>query len=406
MSKDVKKTKVFRSESFIKMNILLPYLVRWNSLNRSRYYQILNCLASEGHEIHIVHPPLMKSKDTGFIETHEKLPENVSLHDLPINTFFWETSLPFNKIIKKGYYCLKINSSSKALIKKYNIDVVVIYNMALYPVTRLKNVLTVYDLGDDHIDLIAHELGIFSNKLTLSIAKKILKNTLIKSDVVFSVSQYLTKKYCEKSHILPNGVTLEDVHYGSGLEMRKKYKGPVIGFVGSLEYFISFDQIINVASSLRDYTFVIAGGGRQHDWILDEKKRLELDNLILTGGLPHAEILKHIDSFDICLNLFKKSPLTHGACPIKLFEYMAFKKPIISSRIDEVQRIDKEFLYWADTSEELESVIQKIIDNPGEASKKVDKAYDILVESYTWPQVASDFIKTTQNALKKKRAKS
>lgn len=382
------------------MNLLIPYLARWNSLNRSRYYQIVQHLAREGNHVYILQPPAMKSMDTGFVEINDAVDERIHLINVDINPRFWNMRLPLDKIVKKGYYCLKINSLFRRLIQEFCIDAILIYNMALYPMSKVNGVATLYDLGDDHIDLIRHELGMFSNPLILGLATRILTATLKRCDCVYSVSHYLSEKYFPESRYLPNGVDIEDIHPGSGESLRRSWQRPVIGFIGSLEYFISFDQIMEAAAQLPDCTFVIAGGGRQYEWIMQEKERLGLGNLVVTGGLPHAEILRYVDSFDICLNLFKPSPLTDGACPIKLFEYMAFQKPIISSRIQEVQRIGNTFLYWADTTEEMISRIKEIVSDPAEAHRRVGIGYDVLENVYTWRKITHRIIHDLRGLLK------
>ncbi len=384
------------------MNILVPYLARWNSLNRSRYYQIFDHLSRGGHIVYLVQPPMMNSTDSGFVEVDGPADTKVRLLEADISPRFWNARMPFNKIMKKGAYCLKMNADAGVLIDAYNIDAVLFYNMALMPLSRRRDVVTIYDLGDDHLDLLAHELGKFSNRLIMKFAGALLMKMLHNCDCVFSVSHHLAKKYFPGSTYLPNGVDIDSVRPGSGRELKKDLKGPVIGFIGSLEYFIDFQQIIEAAHVLKNCTFVIAGGGREFERIKNEKDRLKLDNLVLTGGLSHPEILRRIDSFDICLNPFKPSPLTHGACPIKLFEYMAFKKPVISSRIREVQRIGNGFVYWADSSREIVSTIQKILNQPEEACRRAEKGFEALQASYTWPRIADTFATVVERSLAKK----
>jgi len=99
---------------------------------------------------------------------------------------------------------------------------------------------------------------------------------------------------------------------------------------------------------------------------------------------------------DICLNLFIKSPLTDAACPIKLFEYMAYKKPVISSRIREVQNIDEGFLYYADTPDELEQVIRWILDHPKEAAEKGERGFQLVEEKYTWDKITERFLQAIE----------
>jgi glycosyltransferase involved in cell wall biosynthesis len=288
------------------------------------------------------------------------------------------------------------------MIRAYGIDAVLFYSMALYQLAGRSDVVTIYDLGDDHIDLLHQELGVFSSRLIVRLAESLLRRTLAKCDCVFSVSGYLSEKYHPRSVYLPNGVDPDAVKFGAGRRLRREGGGPVVGFVGSLEYFIDFRQIIDAAAWKRDITFVIAGGGRRYDWIRSEKERLKLDNLVLTGGLPHEEVLEHIDSFDICLNPFRHSPLTHGACPIKLFEYLAFRKPVISSRIQEVQRIGDGFLYWADSTSEMIARIDEILEHPDEAGRRAEEGFELVHGHYTWKKIARRFADVVHARIEEK----
>ena len=42
---------------------------------------------------------------------------------------------------------------------------------------------------------------------------------------------------------------------------------------------------------------------------------------------------------DICLLPFRSDAVSHAACPLKLFEYAALGKPIVSTPVREVERI-------------------------------------------------------------------
>jgi glycosyltransferase involved in cell wall biosynthesis len=384
------------------LKILVIYLIRWGTLNKSRYQHILVNLARQGHEIYILQPPAMASTDTGFIQASDEEYPNITTIDVEMNKMLWNAPLPYSKIIKKGSYCLKLNKVIDKYVQKFNIDVVLYYNLLFSRLAGLDSCVTVYDLGDDHIDLLKSELGVLAFKPILKYFDNKLLKILQNSDAVLTVSHYLKEKYPVDSYVIPNGVSLDLVQPGCGKWISDKYKQPIIGFVGSLEFFIDFDLILHTAKEFPEYTFIIAGGGREYDNIVRKINELNLNNVILTGGLKHEEILQYVDSFDICLNIFKKSPLTDGACPIKLFEYMAFKKPIISTRIFEVQKIDDDFLYFASTKDEMAATIRHILSNPDEVVKKTAHEYEILKRQYTWEIISDNFLKTLQEKINNK----
>jgi glycosyltransferase involved in cell wall biosynthesis len=322
----------------------------------------------------------------------------IFLHDIEVNPQFWNTPLPFNKIFKKGYYCFLINQQVDQWIKDLSIDVLLFYNLALYPLSQKKSCFKIYDLGDDHAELFKAELGLLHYLGATRLVEALMVKMMQNCDLVTTISKDLEQRYPVPSTLLSNGVNLTDTHPGEGQALRDALKRPIVGFVGSLEYFIDFDMIMETASRMPDITFLIAGGGRQMDRIVKIKQEKGLVNLHLTGGLKHSEILRHIDAMDICLNLFIKSPLTHAACPIKLFEYLAYQKPVVSTRIREVQNMDKGFLYYADDAAELEQVITRILADPQEAEKKSALGFSMVQQKYTWDKIAEEFLEAIEKA--------
>ncbi len=374
------------------MNFIIPYMFRWKSLNRSRYFQIFTQLAKSGHTVHVVQPPIMDSADTGFIETEIAIPKNLYLHDIPMSRFFWNLKFPLGKVIKKCCYSILANKKIKQMVTQYDIDAIMLFNLPQYPLSKMGQCLTIYDIGDDIIPMLKHELGFLCNPLILGWAKGLLGRMQENCDIITAISSVLRDKTPYDSYVIPNGVNLENATAGSGKSIRQKFKTPVIGFVGSFEYYIDFDVILESASMLKDYTFLLVGGGRQYLRVKQKVQELALTNVCLTGGVSHSEIMRHIDAMDICLNSFLKNPLTHGASPIKLFEYLAFRKPVISSSLDEVKHIDEGFLYYADNAQELVAAIEAILGDPEQAASCANKGFETVKEKYTWSKVTQQLL--------------
>lgn len=348
--------------------------------------------------MYVLQPPPLHSNDTGFLPVEEEVNENIHLRELSVSRWFWNQNLPWNKVLKKIYYCHLINRDAERLVKELSIDVILFYNLALSALSRIQHGFKIYDLGDDHVDLLKHELGFLSNRWTVGIVEQRMRRLLQSCDLVTTVSADLAAKYSARSCQLPNGVNLDDYRPGEGEEIRRRFKPPIVGFVGSLEYFNDFNLLIETATRMKEVTFIIAGGGRQFHRIEQERRVRNLTNLHLTGGVRHEEIFRYIDAMDIGLNLFVKSPLTHAACPIKLFEYLAGRKPVISTRIREVQNIDRGFLYYADTVEELMGRIQEILSRPRDAEERVALGYRIVEQHYTWDKVVEEFLRALKES--------
>ena len=256
----------------------------------------------------------------------------------------------------------------------------------------------VFDYADDYIDMLEQELGSFSFGFLLNIADRIMRRLMRDSSLVLSVSHELAKTGTGNVHVLANGVNSEYVLDPETSERKPMAERPVVGFIGSFEYFIDFDVILDCAAKRKDIDFLLVGRGRDYAAVADRVERDGLSNVTLTGGVPHTEIFDQIAKMDICLNIFKPIPVSHRACPIKLFEYMALNKPVISTRLHELKYIDEDFLYYADSAAELESAIDDIVSDQAKASANARSGLKLTHERYTWERLADQFVAMVNDA--------
>jgi glycosyltransferase involved in cell wall biosynthesis len=252
--------------------------------------------------------------------------------------------------------------------------------------------------------MLDRELGKLSNPLIMGLGRYFLGKMVRESDITLVISKVLADALAggnkEKVKLLPNGVQLKNLLQGCGAAIRKKYHAPIIGFIGSFEYFIDFDLILDAAARLPDSTFLLVGTGREFQRVREQKEKRRLDNVVLTGGVPHDQINEYIDAMDICLNIFKKIPVSHGACPIKLFEYLSMRKPVISTRLEETINIDRGFLFYADTAAELESAVQRIQENRDIVKACAEKGFTTVQTRYDWNMIVSDLLLLLQGEVR------
>lgn len=137
-------------------------------------------------------------------------------------------------------------------------------------------------------------------------------------------------------------------------------------------------------------------GPSQRLWRKDLEKRIRKRNLegcvqFLPPRDPPA-VAEVIRSADVCL-----APLAgtarnrvQGCNPIKLFEYMACRKPIIAARLPVVQEIltdgEEALLYRPDDPRRLRNVILRLASDPQWADQLAGRAYDKALCHYTWAQ--------------------
>jgi glycosyltransferase involved in cell wall biosynthesis len=242
--------------------------------------------------------------------------------------------------------------------------------------------------------MLEHELGRLKNGLLMMLARQLFQSMMKRSNLVLAVSNVLSRKFGGNMKVLPNGVDMRKMDYATRHPLNLKLHRPIVGFIGSFEYFIDFDLMIDVASRMPHITFLMVGGGRLWEQVRGSINKKNLRNVTLTGTVRHEDVFRYIGEMDICLNIFKKIPVSHGACPIKLFEYLSMKKPVITTRLDEILIIDKGFLEYGDTVEEVISSINKLLLDQDLRSMMSEKGFQEVLREYTWPRISQRLLET------------
>jgi glycosyltransferase involved in cell wall biosynthesis len=375
------------------MKILFPYMARWHAMNWSRYHSLLYALADAGHEIHVMQPPPLRSAETNFQEISSRGHENIIIHDVPLTSWLWNLRLPLEKLFKKAYYSFSSHRVAKRLIAEHGINVVLLYNIPQYRFISLNSVVLVFDYADDYIDMLAYELGRLNIGLLRNLAQRLLSNMMSRATLTFSISNVLAQQALGNVHIIPNGVSLTKAATPPSTPIQPVRHGnrPVVGFIGSFEYFIDLDLMVEVAKAMPDVHFLFVGTGREWKRVEARVHKENIHNIQLTGGVPHDQVFEYIRAMDICLNLFTKIPVSHRACPIKLFEYLSQRKPVITTRLDELEHIDDGFLYYGDNIAEVIAQIRAILNDRAAAEAAAQRGYLLTANHYTWDRIAERF---------------
>ena len=378
-------------------------MARWHAVNWSRYHSLLYALADSGHEIHVMQPPPLASAETNFQEIESTGHPNIWVHDVTLSPWLWQRSLPLDKLFKKAYYSLSALGPAKRLISEHGIEVVLLYNIPQYRFSSLPGVAIVFDYADDYVDMLVYELGRLNNPLARALARHMLKSMMRRAKVTLSVSHVLAQQASGNVHVLPNGVSLEKAASAPStpIQALNNADKPVVGFLGAFEYFIDLDLLVNVAKAMPDLHFLLVGTGREWKRIVARIEQESIKNVQFTGGVPHDQVFAYIRHMDICLSLFTKIPVSHRACPIKLFEYLSQRKPVITTRLDELKFIDDGFLYYGDTCDEICTQIRAILSDRTSAAAMSERGYIKTTERYTWGQISARFGELVQPALGK-----
>jgi len=211
----------------------------------------------------------------------------------------------------------------------------------------------------------------------------------------------------EKWIVLPNAVDLE--HFkntpNSKKELREKLGLPkdvvLVGYVGRFKP-LGMDKgiegMMDALKHLDENILMCFIGGTEKEieeyQRLAKVKRVE-KRCIFIGYVQHELVSHYMKAMDIlALTPPRNEFFTYHTSPMKMFEYMASKRPIISSDLPALREILDEkmtlFIKPADPFE-LAQAINKILKEPNLGESLSQEAFN-KVQNYTWEKRAQKVI--------------
>lgn len=193
----------------------------------------------------------------------------------------------------------------------------------------------------------------------------------------------------ERMLVEPNGVNVEGFLQTESKGALRRSLGlpenmPVACYCGRLRKRKGIDELLACAKILNDVLFLLVGGEPDEiDRCKSLIREMGLKNIKLAGYVPPEAVPKHLVSSDILV----MPQSTHPRSTMKIFDYLASGRPIVSTDYDTVREIlhDRKnaVLVPPGNAEALASGIQWLIDSP-ENAKKISEQSIKDVRHYSW----------------------
>lgn len=171
----------------------------------------------------------------------------------------------------------------------------------------------------------------------------------------------------------------------------------LVGYVGQLKTLgmsKGLDLLMEGFSSFHrkhpNSTLVIVGGASEDIrelQRLSQNFRIPSDAIIFAGRQSHGSIPKYLKALDVLVMTYPNQPhFANFMSPLKLFEYMASRRPIVTSDLPTIREVlneDGAFMIRSDNSRAIAQALEDIFSHPKEAQQKAEQARSV-VEQYSW----------------------
>lgn len=308
-----------------------------------------------------------------------------------IYTLDWVSSEMFDK--KDSWMGITQGYNEKKIIKLINKAKLVlgIQNITLWTanpfVENIQGSIQEEFFAFDAIDnwLMHPYLKRYSNKI-----EKAYKQVSKKADLITTVSGRLKDFFCglnaKNVLFLPNAVNYalyakdksDKQDIPSDL---KNISHPILGFIGILSNDIDFNLLKSIAVSRPDWNIVLIGSKISGT---DTSEIKGLKNIFFLGYKAPEVVKDYLASFDVCLSFYKTNSSSDSKDPMKLYEYLASGKPVISTDIREARKLEG-FIHIASSNEEF---IYKISDSFFKDTLHDKERRIALAKENSWPQRA------------------
>jgi len=219
-----------------------------------------------------------------------------------------------------------------------------------------------------------------------------------RADLVFASSARLVerkKNLARRLHFSPHGVDAELFGQAASADLpvaegAARLRHPVIGFFGVLGAWIDIELLEYLAEQRPDWTFLLIGMTST-----DPGRLPSLPNVVLPGPQPYRALPRWAKAFDVAIIPYRQNQQVLNASPLKLREYLATGKPVVTVRTPDVERFARH-VRIADTREEFLRELESALGADDETSRRERME---AVAPLTWEARADEVWRKVEDAI-------
>ena len=376
------------------MNLCFIPWINWNSFLHSRPHQLVKEALRRGHRVLYLNPGMEPSFQEGKLEVWHPLshPFFYTVKKMLRGEFFRSTA-PSNETLtpmRKWVYRPYEDQNRWTFFSKFLIEFLIQRKLRAFRDWEAGNIIVfeqpfplVYQIP--YLKKVGYTIiyDVIDDWSAYQDAPNYFRETepylLQHADIITASSRLLYQKalpYSKNTHLCPNAADLE--HF---LTSRRKWDRPkdlpeghpIAGFFGIMREWFDTDLMREIAQKRAHFEFCLIGGYSQD--IFERLK--DLENIHFLGEKNYSVLPQYLSHFDVTLIPFKTNELIRSTNPIKVYEYLAGGKPVVSTPIPELEKMP--FVYLSKNPEEFVGNLDHALETPTDLSE-----VDAFLENQTW----------------------
>ena len=360
---------------------------------------------------------------------HNKMSEEIEvLEGIKYYRINWDMnswrffSKPYFKEFKQ---ITKMTRKILSVARSEKVDVIHAHSPSLnglpaYCVSKKLKIPVIYDARafweDAAVDHGTFSFNSFKYKISRFIETQLFKKVNWVFTICESMKSEIVNRGCpeDKVTIIPNGVDVEKfVPMEPNKTIIEKYGLKdkfILGFIGSFYHYEGVEDLVKlmmiISSDKKNVRLLLVGGGPDFNKINNLILENNLtENIVLTGKVPHTEILDYYSVIDVLIYPRKKIRLTELVTPLKPLEAMAMEKIVIGSDVGGIKELitdgENGLIFSSGDLQELRDIIYSLMKNKKMFSNIKKNARQEVLTNRNWFNITKNYVDTYNFLLNK-----
>ncbi len=263
-----------------------------------------------------------------------------------------------------------------------------------------------------------------TNRFVLAILKKMTKMSYKSTSRIIAVTPQIKHLICTQYEVNADKIMVSsngaDTNLFRPMETKKAKKelnldGKVryVCFVGSLGRWKRVYYLIRAAPEILekcpDAGFLVVGDGKFKKELMNlAQGEGVLDRFVFTGSVSYEDVPKYINASEVCVAPAARDAKIKvtGSSPLKIFEYMACGKPVVTGNVEGGRAVIIESaagrVVNPEHSSELAGTIVELLKDKRLSQRLGQNGRKVVVERYSWASVVKRVAEVCQKTIQER----